>query len=139
MSNIESVNDYFEIPITYNEKAIEIDKNTINDLELIKTIDSEQTPLYHFFCSPKSDISKDLLKQVTSFYTNDKQYLTQTQMLIKKYNPQPYDINIDDIKNIWDEIKGDSGFKEKYQYIEWEQWEYLNKSEIFLQIMSSLT
>lgn len=136
MSNIESVNDYFEIPITYNEKAIEIDKNTINDLELIKTIDSEQTPLYHFFCSPKSDISKDLLKQVTSFYTNDKQYLTQTQMLIKKYNPQPYDINIDDIKNIWDEIKGDSGFKEKYQYIEWEQWEYLNKSEIFLQIMS---
>jgi hypothetical protein len=40
------------------------------------------------------------------------------------------------IMRIWDEIKNDTGFKEKYHYIDWPTWEYLNKSEVFLQIMS---
>ena len=33
-------------------------------------------------------------------------------------------------------LKIDSGFKEKYYYIDWNVLEFLNKSEIFLQFMS---
>ena len=40
------------------------------------------------------------------------------------------------IIDIWDEIKNDNGFKEKYHYIDWPMWEHLNKSDYFLQIMS---
>jgi len=136
MSNIESINNYFKIPIIYNDKVTELEKSIIEDLELNKTIEKEDTPLYHFVCDPKSELSKELLSQITSYYTDDKQYLTQTQSLIKKYKSIPFSSNIDEIKKIFDEIKNDTGFKEKYAYIEWQQWDYLNKSEIFLQIMS---
>jgi putative IMPACT (imprinted ancient) family translation regulator len=40
------------------------------------------------------------------------------------------------IIEIWDEIKNDTGFKERYHYIDWPIWEHLNKSDYFLQIMS---
>ena len=40
------------------------------------------------------------------------------------------------IREIWTEIKSDTGFKEKYYYIDWTMFEYLNKSNSFLQLMS---
>jgi DNA mismatch repair ATPase MutS len=37
---------------------------------------------------------------------------------------------------MWNEIKNDTGFKERYYYIDWPMWEFLNKSQPFLQFMS---
>ena len=78
---------------------------------------------------------------MTSYYTKDTQFLKDTQTLLKTYKPKSYcDIyNIQDyneIMSIWDEIKNDTGFKEKYHYINWPMWEFLNKSDGFLQLMS---
>ena len=41
-----------------------------------------------------------------------------------------------EILSVWDEIKNDTGFKEKYHFINWPTWEFLNKSDKFLQLMS---
>ena len=48
MSKIELINQYFKLPISYNDKKMELNKNIITDLELIKTIDPSSTPLYHY-------------------------------------------------------------------------------------------
>jgi hypothetical protein len=45
-------------------------------------------------------------------------------------------VNYESIINLWNEIKEDTGFKEKYYFIDWPMWEFLNKSETFLQCMS---
>ena len=37
--------------------------------------------------------------------------------------------NLEETQNIWMEIKNDTGFKEKYHYIDWNYWEHLNHSE----------
>lgn len=38
--------------------------------------------------------------------------------------------------DLWNEIKNDTGFKEKYNYMDLPMLEFLNNSEVFLRIMS---
>ena len=66
-------------------------------------------------------------------------FLKDSQELLKKYKKTPDKYikpNYETIIDIWNEIKNDTGFKEKYYYIDWTMWEFLNKSEHFLQFMS---
>jgi DNA mismatch repair ATPase MutS len=62
-------------------------------------------------------------------------------MLIQNYNSLPYKYklisnNYAKITEIWNEIKADTGFKDKYYYIDWPSFDFLNKSEQFLQFTS---
>ena len=141
VSNIEKINDSFKLPISYNEGKVKLNKNIITDLELTETLDPSCTPMYNIAFQPKTNLGLKVLQQMTNYYTNDKQFLKDTQTLLKEYKPLPLSQNIclpdfNEILNIWDEIKNDTGFKEKYHYIDWPMWEFLNKSGVFLQIMS---
>lgn len=139
MSKIELINQYFKLPISYNDKKMELNKNIITDLELIKTIDPSSTPLYHYAFQPKTCFGKKINEELANHYTTDVLFLNDTQLLLKNYNPvhnQVFRPDFDNIINIWNEIKNDTGFKEKYHYIDWPMWEYLNNSEGFLQLMS---
>ncbi len=154
MSKIECMNNIFKCPIYYNEKKETLQQNIIDDLELIKTIDISacSDPIYNYAFNPSSCFSKKLIEQLPVYYTTDTEYLKQTQTLLKTYEPLDYKENYceiksleddgfkkpnyEEIKNLWDEIKGDTGFKEKYYYIDWPSLEFLNNSDSFLQFMS---
>ena len=140
-SKINEINDYFKIPIFYNEKKVELNKNIVKDLELIETIDSSCNPIYTFCFDNDNDVSKKLNEQICKFYTPDVNFLKDNQTLLKEYKPlgvkyTDYSTNYKNIVDIWNELKIDAGFKERYYFVEWDILEFLNRSEWFLQFMS---
>jgi len=137
--NKSSSNDVFKVPIYYNEQTMALDKHIIKDLELIETMDpSACEPLLYYAYKPSSKLGKQAVEQLSQQYTTDTKFLEETQCLLQSYVTVPsLSLNEkDSIIALWDEIKLDTGFKEKYQYIDWSMWEYLNKSDYFLQLMS---
>jgi hypothetical protein len=140
ISNIEKINNHFKLPIIYNEKVCELKKNITDDLELIKTTDASAcNPLYHYAFQPKNDFAIKVIDQISKYYTTDTVFLKETQKLLSFYSEEDDNYNTynnSEIINIWNEIKNDNGFKERYHFIDWPAWEYLNKSDYFLQIMS---
>ena len=140
-TTVNKINNFFKLPIYYNEKKVELKQNLITDLELIKTIDPSSSSIYSFYFDTNNDVSTKLTEQVANYYTTDISFLKDNQKLIKTYNAPinkytNYSPNYKSIINIWNELKVDSGFKEKYYYLDWEMIEFLNTSEIFLQFMS---
>lgn len=140
-SKIDDINNYFKIPIYFNEKKIELNKNIINDLELIETIDSSCNSIYTYCFDNDNDVSKKLNQQIVKYYTTDVKFIKDTQTLLKEYKPlgvkyTDYSTNYKNIVDIWNELKIDTGFKERYYFIEWEMLEFLNRSQWFLQFMS---
>ena len=134
---ISNVNETFKLPIYYNSKKVEIKQNIITDLELINTIDESCNPIYSYFLNTENDVSSKISEQISRYYTTDISFLEDNQKLIKRYT-SPTNISPDysNIIRIWDELKGETSFKDKYSYIDWEMFEFLNKSEVFLQLMS---
>ena len=140
-SKINEINDHFKIPIFYNESKVELNKNIVKDLELIETIDTSCNPIYTFCFDNDNDVSKKLNEQICKFYTPDVNFLKDNQILLKEYKPlgvkyTDYSKNYKNIVDIWNELKIDAGFKERYYFVEWEMLEFLNRSEWFLQFMS---
>ena len=140
-SKINEINDHFKIPICYNENKVELNKNIIKDLELIETADASCNPIYNFCFDNDNDISKKLNEQMCKYYTTDVQFLKDNQTLLKEYNPlgvkyTDYSKNYKNIVDIWNELKIDAGFKERYYFVEWDILEFLNRSEWFLQFTS---
>jgi hypothetical protein len=140
-SKIDDINDYFKMPIYYNENKVELNKSIIDDLELVETLDPSCNSIYTFCFDNDNDISKKLNQQIVKYYTTDKQFLLDNQKLLKEYKPlgvkyTDYSTNYKNIVDIWNELKIDAGFKERYYFIEWEMLEFLNRSEWFLQFMS---
>ena len=140
-SKINEINDHFKIPIFYIKEKVELNKNIIKDLELIETNDNSCNPIYTFCFDNDNDVSKKLNEQICKFYTSDVNFLKDNQILLKEYKPlgvkyTDYSKNYKNIVDIWNELKIDAGFKERYYFVEWDILEFLNRSEWFLQFMS---
>jgi hypothetical protein len=140
-SEIEKINEHFKLPIYYNKEKQILKKNIIHDLELTTTVDLSCNPIYSFYFNNDNDLSKKLIEQMAEYYTTDVHFLKENQQLLKKYVSNPnkyteYSKNYDKMIEIWNEIKSDTGFREKYYYMDWEMLEFLNRSELFLQVMS---
>jgi hypothetical protein len=142
MSVISEINNHFKMPIFYNDKKMKIKQHIVTDLELVKTIDASGCkPIYNYLFNNDNDVSEKLIEQAADYYTTDVEFITQTQDLLKTYKPcekkyTTYSPNYKNILEIWNEIKCETDFKEKYYYVEWPMLEFLNKSEYFLQFMS---
>jgi len=151
ISRINEINDYFKMPIFYNNKKVLLKENIINDLELTNTVDPSNHSIYSYYftpsmevlyLSPNTEISKNIIRQISTYYTTDIDFLKDNQTILKTYrnintdNDESSAYNYDKIIQIWNEIKNDNGFKERYYYIDWPMWEFLNKSQHFLQFMS---
>ena len=155
MSKVNEINDYFKLPIFYNKNKILLNKNIVSDLELVETIDQSSNSIYNYFfdlntCNSEkhynNQLTNKLMKQMSEYYTTDINFLKDNQTLLKTFdiyatnatntNYSQYSQNYDKIVNIWNEIKNDTGFKERYYYVDWPMWEFLNKSQYFLQFMS---
>jgi len=140
-SIVDKINNHFKMPIYYNNDKVELKKNIIDDLELTNTFDVSCNTIYSFYFNNDNDVSKKLTEQISKYYTNDTHFLQDNQKLIKEFtSPETIytDVspNYKNIIDIWNELKIDYGFREKYYYLDWEMIEFLNNSEIFLQFMS---
>jgi len=132
------IEDHFKLPIHYISSKAKLNDNVIADLELVETIDASGVSLYQDTFSPITDPGKTILKQIPTYYTSDIAFLKDTQTFLKTYKTDTTKPQADllGVLELWNDIKNDTGFKDKYHYIDWSYWEYLNKSETFLQIMS---
>lgn len=142
-NKLASMNDYFKLPIFYNTKKVQLKENVIKDLELVETVDPSANSITSFFFNSanSNEFANTIGQQACLHYTTDVDFLKENQKLLRDYtkieNKYTYtDKDYKTIIDVWNEIKGDTGFKEKYHYIDWTMFEFLNKSEHFLQIMS---
>ena len=145
-STLDNVNEVFKIPITYNKNVKKLNYNVVNDLELVTSIDKDESSIYDNVFNPSNKPSKKVIEQFVGYYTTDIDYLKDTQNLIKsleteelntihnKYNFSDFELN--DIVSSWEEIKAETGFCEKYLYIDWTFAKELNNNSSFLQLMS---
>jgi len=137
MNNIERINDYFKLPIYYNQHKVILQDNIINDLELIETIDASCKPIYHYYLNndEQNELSRQIIKQISGYYTTDVPFIKDNQKLLKELHITPIS-DYTKIIDTWNSIKNDDVFKERYYYVEWEMLEHLNNSSLFLQMMS---
>jgi len=124
----------FELPIAYCKKKKKLFKNLYKDLELLK---GEGAGMYEHLFRPKTLLGKKLLEKWSEYYTTDRKFLKDTQKLCGALKDEKIDkVCIERCWETWGEIKGQEDFIEKYQYVDWDKVEWLNKSTPFLSFMS---
>ena len=162
--------DCFKLPIEYlDSSCIQVlNKNIINDLELIKikppfnensnncekdtTLknnehnekheNNEEHNLYYHVFNPKNVFEKNIINRWAKYYTNNEEFLLETQLLLQNYNAfkkvefnetKPED-NI--IYTKCESIIYDNGFINNYQYIDIPLLSNLNNNSLCLQTLS---
>jgi len=140
-SKLESINDVFKIPMHYNSNKKTINSNIKKDLELLSTVDSSCLPMYDYFVfnknntvEQKNDANTKIIEQISEHYTTDVDYLKDQQKLLQNYKHNSTELKDNNMFHIGilDEIKLNNSFKDKYGFIDWDMFEYLNKSQTFL-------
>ena len=127
----------FKLPIEYLKIKKSIPVDIKNDLELIKTVNSDSKPVYEYLFNPQTELGKKTIKKWSENYTANKVYLKETQDLCKKIDSIPFEKHIiENMYNSWNEINKQNNFEEKYQYLEWDRLKWLNYSTLFLTILS---
>ena len=117
VSKLEQINEYFDLPISYVTGKTELRKNIIDDLELVETVDPSGCSMYEIAFQPSTCFGKKVLERLADYYATDTRFLKDTQRVLKEFKPLDCDVDFSQIMDIWDEIKNDNGFKEKYHYI----------------------
>ena len=141
----DDINTAFKIPICYNENVQKLNESVVTDLELVNSIDNSEQSIYETVFKPSNNTSSQVITQISQYYTTDIDYLKETQQLTKNINSEElntihntYNFSDFDINNIlsnWKEIKGETGFCEKYLYVDWKFAKELNNNSQFLQLM----
>lgn len=126
--------DFFHLPISFLKNKKNINKHIISDLELQKTENNKS--LYEYVFNPGDcPFSNKTLLLWTDYYTSDKNFLKDSQRLIKRYIPS-FENNYLKVNDVWEEIKRETSFEDKYLYIDWNPLKFLNMNSTFLQCMS---
>ena len=158
----------FKLPIELIDNKKLLDENILNDLELInyknledisdsninnldicnininkELQDFSNNNLYTTLFSNSNEYDDNLIKTHAKYYTNDKNYLIDTQNLFKtfKINHDRNDINLIDNSNnniykIFDNIIFDNNFIINYQYIDIPYINKYNSDQNILQVLS---
>jgi hypothetical protein len=160
--------DAFKLPIEYLDTSsiFMLNNNIINDLELVKanhvadlfnnksdgtntiidsSIDSSNNyNLYYHVFAPKTIFEKNIINKWSKYYTNNKEFLLESQDLIKNYKPFKRVDFVDNqdisrevvVYNNCEKIIYDGGFINKYQYIDIPLLNKFNTNSIVLQALS---
>ena len=126
----------FKLPINYIDEKYTLEKSIKSDLELLPT--EERSSLYeHVFLSSSSYANK-IIPMWSEYYTPNKQFLKDTQFFIKKFKhiSEPSTDEVDTIQTILDETANETGFHEKYKYLDIKILEPLNNYPAFLQALT---
>ncbi len=137
MLNKENINKHFKLPIEYllKKNIKKVSKNLKIDLELLEN-KSDTTPIYNEVFKPQNKLGEMNIEQWSKHFTDNKEFLKNSQKLYKNINIELDHKIINDMTKTWDDIKGDKNFKDKYQYIDYDKIDFLNHSSIFLAILS---
>jgi hypothetical protein len=126
----------FQLPIAHLEKKSALEEHTINDLELL-TADPHES-LYKYVFNPDTVFGEKTIPLWSKYYTADPNFLKDSQKLLKnklKTNELTGEQQTH-VQAVWKEIQAETGFAEKYSYIEWEKLHFLNHNAKFLQCLS---
>jgi hypothetical protein len=129
----------------------------INDLELDETpqISSSTTDnsmniaaapsMYSYIFNPSHEFGTQIMHKWKEYYTNDVEFLENTQSVIQSFPEYKtkiqekypeYKTNTNELLGVWNSLKKEPYFLEKYSYMDWNVLKYLNKSSAFLQCVS---
>lgn len=132
----------FKLPISFLKNKSKLEDHVINDLELRETKDCKSLYEYIFNDIDASynniSFAKSNLDLWSSYYTSDTRFLKETQKIIlsEKFPGTIQKETCKRIKEMWDEIEGETGFESKYKYLDWDFLKKLNSNTIFLQCMT---
>lgn len=132
MSTIE-----FKLPIEFLESKCALDSSLAADLELVsQSGENESNPLYDYVFDTKATAFSTLtIPSWARYYTSDQTFLLETQQLIDREMGK-IDNSYNEMSAVWKEMRAETGFCEKYQYIDWSWFEHLNNNAMFLQVLS---
>jgi len=129
--------DTFKLPIEFLKNKQIISNNIKNDLELINTISKDTKSIYDYTFNPKSELGKLSIPSWSKYFTTDKDFLEDSQKLYKNIDSIPFEKSIiENMLKSWREVRSQNNFLERYQYIDFQRFKWLNKSAIFLSILS---
>ena len=78
--------------------------------------------MYKHLFKPSTILGEQMLKQWSEYYTTDSSFLNDSQQLYDSlYNTFVDKECTEEMWNMWNEIKKQDNFLEKYQYIDWEK------------------
>ena len=135
---MESEPEYFKLPITFSPLKAKLSESIISDLELIKTVDVSLSSMYSTVMSPTTEFGNNVVSKFAEYYTTDIPFLKDTQKLLQTYTDDTLIKQEENVSMsaIWSDLKKETGFCEKYLYIDWEMGKFLNTHSSFLQVMS---
>ena len=120
-----------------------LEKSLIKDLEILEPQDDEGTPLLDYVFANTSTLGKIMRPEMGKIYTSDKKYLNDTKKFLKVLSLEDFKTfenndTLEEIFQVWKDLKSEkkSNFLDKYYYVEWEKFSFLNENELFLQILS---
>ena len=134
----------FKLPISYLDKSKlhSLSDVVSSDLELIPSTNSSQPDksMYSYLFKPSHPFSQLLIPNWEKQYTSDIDFLENTKTIINRFNKVRehcnYNLDCHRIFDIWDTVKQDKTFLERYSYIDWDVIREFNHSPTFLQFMS---
>jgi hypothetical protein len=131
----------FRLPIDYLEGSHRFELSDIvsKDLELVATSD-QQKGMYNYLFRPRNTFGHAMIPHWNRHYTTNMEFLNDTQSILKKMGSRhpPSEIACDNILSIWERVKYDPSFLEKYSFVDWEILKSFNYSTPFLQTISMI-
>jgi len=134
----------FKLPISYLPESVvySIPEVVSTDLELIpnNTTSQPEKSMYNYLFNPTHPFSHLLIPNWEKQYTTDIEFLQHTKTIINRFDKVRehchYNLDCRRILDIWDTVKQDKTFLERYSYIDWDVIRDFNHSPSFLQFMS---
>lgn len=132
----------FKLPIEYldSSEIFALSPIVSSDLELVVT--KSQRSMYEYLFQPTHAFGKLLVPSWGKAYTTNTIFLNDTRHIVEnfdKYNEcvkKENPVDCGRMFEIWDDVKQDTSFHERYGFIEWEMLKQFNRSPPFLQLLS---
>lgn len=126
----------FKLPIELDSKRCFISNTLKEDLELISTKNPDTKSVYNTILSPQTKQGNVIIDNWSNYYTTNKQFLKDSKRLYKTFHPIIDNEKIKTFSSHLERIQQDNSFDNKFQFIEWKRFQYLNTYERFLQGLS---
>ena len=133
----EKLEGGFQLPIEISNFKKEIPENLYEDLELLETHDTSNNTIYENVFKPQTLFGEMCIHKWARYFTTNIKFLKDGQKLYSKIKPDEFKPDI--IMQAWEswkDIKDNNYFIDQFQYIGIEKLHWLNKSSIFLSILS---
>jgi hypothetical protein len=133
--SIDEIKNHFKLPIEFSKTKKQVIKNLYSDLELLESKNNNK-PFYHFLFKPKTKAGEVIVEKWAENYTTDTFFLEDSQKIYNKCDIKSSHSCCEKTWDLWNNTKSSDNFIEKYQYIGSAQFDWLNKSSIFLLVLS---